>query len=72
VLLASGLAGQGPDRAFGLLTTLCTRSKFRIDQQLGKKDRIAIISVDPHDDSKGFGFGGIDNNIFRTSQAGVP
>lgn len=45
--------------------------KFRIDQRLGKKDRIAIISVDPDDESKGFGFGGLDNNIFRTSQAGM-
>jgi hypothetical protein len=45
--------------------------KFRIDQRLGKKDRIAIISVDPGDQTKGFGFGGIDNNVFRTSQAGM-
>jgi hypothetical protein len=59
--IASGPAGKGPDRAFGLLTTLCTRSYSnpRIDPRFAK-DRIAIISVDPHDDSEGFGFGGID------------
>jgi hypothetical protein len=45
--------------------------KFRIDQRLGKKDRIAIISVDPHNLGKGLGIGGTDNNIFRTSQAGL-
>jgi hypothetical protein len=45
--------------------------KFRIDQRLGKKDRLAVISVDPDDQTKGFGFGGLDNNIFRTSQAGM-
>jgi hypothetical protein len=45
--------------------------KFRIDQRLGNKDRIAIISVDPHNSAKGFGIGGTDNNIFRTSQAGL-
>jgi hypothetical protein len=44
---------------------------FRIDQRLGKKDRIAIISVDPQDSAKGFWIGGTDNNIFRTSQAGL-
>ncbi|RWB20399.1 MAG: hypothetical protein EOQ40_15140 [Mesorhizobium sp.] len=45
--------------------------KFRIDQRLGNKDRIAIISVDPHDNSRGFGIGGTDNNVFRTTQAGI-
>jgi hypothetical protein len=45
--------------------------KFRIDQRIGIKDRIAIISVDPNDATKGFGFGGLDNQIFRTSQAGM-
>ncbi|WP_027515675.1 hypothetical protein [Bradyrhizobium sp. WSM1417] len=45
--------------------------KFRIDQRIGIKDRIAIISVDPNDRTKGFGFGGLDNQIFRTSQAGM-
>jgi hypothetical protein len=44
---------------------------FHIDSRLGKKDRIAIVSVDPEDDYKGFSVGGCDNNIFRTSQAGV-
>lgn len=45
--------------------------KFRIDQRIGIKDRIAIISVDPNDSTKGFGFSGLDNQIFRTSQAGM-
>lgn len=45
--------------------------KFRIDSRLGKKDRIAIISVDPEDTFKGFSIGGCDNNVFRTSQAAV-
>ncbi len=45
--------------------------KFRIDSRLGKKDRIAIVSVDPEDRFKGFSIGGCDNNIFRTSQAAV-
>jgi hypothetical protein len=45
--------------------------KFRIDQRVGIKDRVAIISVDPQDRSKGFGIAGLDNQIFRTSQAGM-
>ncbi len=45
--------------------------KFRIDQRLGIKDRVAIISVDPEDGKKGFGIAGLDNQIFRTSQAGM-
>ncbi|MFK4492533.1 hypothetical protein [Bradyrhizobium sp. USDA 336] len=45
--------------------------KFRIDQRIGIKDRIAVISVDRNDTTKGFGFGGLDNQIFRTSQAGM-
>jgi hypothetical protein len=45
--------------------------KFRIDQRIGIKDRIAIISVDPNDTTKGFGFSGLDNQIFRTSQPGM-
>ncbi|MBN9008083.1 MAG: hypothetical protein J0H40_22050 [Rhizobiales bacterium] len=45
--------------------------KFRIDQRIGIKDRIAIISVDPNDATKGFGFSSLDNQIFRTSQAGM-
>lgn len=45
--------------------------KFRIDQRIAIKDRIAIISVDPKDATKGFGFSGMDNQIFRTSQAGT-
>jgi hypothetical protein len=32
--------------------------KFRIDGRIAKKDRIAIISVDPNDSYKGFGVGG--------------
>jgi hypothetical protein len=65
-------SGSGFWLAYNTLHKELFQPKFRIDQRLGKKDRIAIISVDPHDDFKGFGFGGIDNNIFRTSQAGVP
>jgi hypothetical protein len=57
--------------AFNTLHKEFFQPKFRVDQRLGKKDRIAIISVDPDDRTKGFGFGGIDNNIFRTSQAGM-
>jgi hypothetical protein len=45
--------------------------RFRISQRLGTKDRVAIVSVDPQDHSKGFAFGGLDNQIFRTSQAGM-
>jgi hypothetical protein len=45
--------------------------KFRIDQRIGIKDRIAIVRVDPDDRSKGLGFGGLNNQIFRTSQAGM-
>lgn len=45
--------------------------KFRIDQRIGIKDRVAIVSIDPDDDTKGFGLGGMDNQIFRTSQAGM-
>jgi hypothetical protein len=45
--------------------------KFHIDSRLGKKDRIAIVSVDPNDTFKGFSIGGCDNNVFRTSQACV-
>jgi hypothetical protein len=45
--------------------------KFRIDQRIGIKDRVAIVSVDPDDRTKGFGLGGMDNQIFRTSQAGM-
>jgi hypothetical protein len=45
--------------------------KFRIDAPLGKKDRIAIISVDPKDTFRGLSIGGCDNNVFRTSQAGI-
>jgi hypothetical protein len=44
---------------------------FRIDQRIGIKDRVAIVSVDPDDGTKGFGLGGMDNQIFRTSQAGM-
>ena len=45
--------------------------KFRIDARLGKKDRIAVVSVDPDDGFKGLYFGGCDNNTFRTSLAGI-
>ncbi|MBM7486113.1 MULTISPECIES: hypothetical protein [Bradyrhizobium] len=45
--------------------------KFRIDQRIGIKDRVAVVSVDPDDGTKGFGLGGMDNQIFRTSQAGM-
>jgi hypothetical protein len=45
--------------------------KFRIDQRIGIKDRVAIVSADPDDGTKGFGLGGMDNQIFRTSQAGM-
>jgi len=45
--------------------------KFRIDARLGKKDRVAVVSVDPDDRFKGLHFGGCDNNVFRTSQAGL-
>jgi hypothetical protein len=45
--------------------------KFRIDARLGKKDRVAIVSVDPEDRFEGLCFGGCDNNVFRTSQAGL-
>jgi hypothetical protein len=45
--------------------------KFRIDSRLGKKDRVAVVSVDPEDRFKGLHFGGCDNNVFRTSQAGL-
>lgn len=45
--------------------------KFRIDQRIGIKDRVAIVSADPDDRTKGFGLGGMDNQIFRTSQAGM-
>jgi hypothetical protein len=45
--------------------------KFRIDQRIGIKDRVAIVSVDPDERTKGFGLGGMDNQIFRTSQAGM-
>ena len=44
---------------------------FRIDGRVGKKDRAAIISVDPNDNSKGYSVGGCDNNVFRTTQAGL-
>lgn len=57
--------------AYNTLHKELFQPKFRIDQRLGKKDRIAIISVDPDDRTKGFGFGGIDNDIFRISQAGM-
>lgn len=57
--------------AYNTLHKEIFQPKYRIDQRLGKKDRIAIISVDPADKTKGFGFGGIDNQIFRTSQAGM-
>jgi hypothetical protein len=43
--------------------------KFRIDQRIGIKDRIAIISLDPDDRTKGFGLSGMDNQIFSTGQA---
>lgn len=43
--------------------------KFRIDQRIGIKDRVAIVSVDPKDCTKGFSLGGMDNQVFRTSQA---
>jgi hypothetical protein len=45
--------------------------KFRIDARLGKKDRVAIISVDLEDTFRGLSIGGCDNNVFRTSQAGI-
>ncbi|MBR0910628.1 hypothetical protein [Bradyrhizobium japonicum] len=45
--------------------------KFRIDQRIGAKDRIAIVSVDPDDRTTGFSVGGTDNQVFRTSQAGI-
>lgn len=45
--------------------------KFRIDQRIGIKDRVAIVSVDPDDRTKGFALGGMDNQVFRTSQAGM-
>lgn len=57
--------------AYNTLHKESFQPKFRIDQRLGKKDRIAIISVDPDDRTKGFGLGGTDNNVFRTSQAGM-
>jgi hypothetical protein len=55
---------------FNMLHKEAFAPKFRIDQRIGIKDRIAIISVDPNDATKGFGFSGMDNQIFRTSQAG--
>jgi hypothetical protein len=40
------------------------RPKFRIDQRLETKDRIAIISVDALDHTKGFGIGGTTTPSF--------
>jgi hypothetical protein len=45
--------------------------RFRIDGRFGKKDRAAIISVDPSDTFNGYSVGGCDNNVFRTTQAGI-
>jgi hypothetical protein len=58
--------------ASGSDTTCCTKgSSHRSSGSTSAKDRIAIISVDPSDLTKGFGFSGLDNQIFRTSQAGM-
>lgn len=45
--------------------------RFHIDTRIGRKDRVAIISVDPDDTDLIFTFGGTDNNLFRTTQCGV-
>lgn len=45
--------------------------KFSIDSRRGRKDRIAIIAVDPDDNSQRLNFGGTDNNLFRLSQCGL-
>jgi hypothetical protein len=57
--------------AFNTLHKEFFKPNFRIDQRLGTKDRIAMISVDPDDRTQGFNFGGMDNNVFRTTQAGM-
>lgn len=45
--------------------------KFHINSRLGRKDRLAIISVDPSDPFVGLSFGGHDNDLFRKSQCGI-
>lgn len=47
------------------------RPKFSIDSRRGRKDRIAIIAVDPTDKTKRLTFGGTDNNLFRLTQCGL-
>lgn len=45
--------------------------RFSIDTRLGRKDRLAIVSVDPTDTTKRLTFGGTDNNLFRLSQCAM-
>ena len=47
------------------------KPKFSIDTRRGRKDRIAIIAVDPADRTKGLNFGGTDNNLFQLTQCGI-
>ncbi len=47
------------------------RPKFSIDTRRGRKDRIAIIAVDPDDRAQRLTFGGTDNSLFRQTQCGL-
>jgi hypothetical protein len=45
--------------------------RFNIDTRLGRKDRVAVIAVDPDDNTLRLNFGGTDNNLFRFSQCAI-
>lgn len=45
--------------------------RFTINTRLARKDRVAILAVDPKDKTKRLNFGGTDNNLFRLSQCGI-
>ena len=45
--------------------------RFSIDTRLGRKERVAVIAVDPDDNTLQLNFGGTDNNLFRLSQCAI-
>lgn len=47
------------------------KPRFHIDTRLGRKDRLAVISVDPNFKGKRLVVAGTENNIFRRSQFGI-
>lgn len=45
--------------------------RFHISTRIGRKDRVAVIGVDPNDKSKILQYGGHDNDLFASSQCAL-